>query len=614
MKSPIGGTDHGRGVSALETFSEISNLLLLSKQARQSGSEESFMYAFQAVEKANQSNLSVMAAEAYFELAASELKLNNSYSNALAFGQKALALVKDDEHPFLKANILKIIGLCNHYNANYTLALANYRAALLQIQDQKITTREEIDLKAGLQYNIFQIQKFISFDAEKIDFLLDTIKLYEACDNKSGQASCYRILGEYYAEIAKDQQLALKNFEHARMLFDSYGNEVAASMCDMHIGLTMCQTGDIEEGFNLIEEGFAVIELRGSKIQLAHAYSFKATGYKLRKDYTSAIGAFIMAEELLIVCKSNLDLNALYQSFADVLAESGDFKSAFDYRLKYESVKDQLMNFDKSTAINDATTAFSFMLSNEETSSLKKKNEEIEEYTRQMELMNNELKQLAYVASHDLREPLRMINNYSKLLHNEMKDVPTEEDKQHVSLIGQSARRMYEMIQDMMSLSQNPKIEQLQSVDLNGLMHEMELMLAAVIEDKGAKLIYGNLPIIKTERTLFYQLFQNLISNAIKYNNKPAPLVEVKYAYADGKHFFTIADNGIGIPPADREKVFYIFTRLHSTEEYTGSGIGLAVCKKAIERMRGKIWIEDSHLGGAAFKFYIPDIQSIGDE
>jgi signal transduction histidine kinase len=614
MKSQLKGTEHGRGVSALEIFSEISNLLLLSKQARQSGSEEAFMYAFQAVEKANSHNIYVLAAEAYFELAASELKLNNSYNNALAFGQKALALVKDDEHPFLKANILKIIGICNHYNANYTLALANYRAALKQIQDQQITTREEIDLKAGLQYNIFQIQKFISFDTEKIDFLLDTIKLYEACDNKSGQASCYRILGEYCAEVTGNQQQAMQHFERARVLFDSYGNGVSAAMCDMHIGLTLCQMGQLEEGFHLIEHGFATVEHQGSKIQLAHAYSFKATAYKLRKDYTAAIESFIMAEELLIVCKSNLDLNALYQSFADVLAESGDYKSAYDYRLKYESVKDQLMNFDKSTAINDATTAFSFMLSNEETSSLKKKNEEIEEYTRQLELMNNELKQLAFVASHDLREPLRMINNYSKLLYKEMQPALTEEDKQYVTLIGQSARRMYEMIQDMMSLSQKPKIEQQQSLDLNEVIHDIELMLAAVIEHKNAKLVYANLPEIKGERTLFYQLFQNLISNALKYNNKPDPLVEVKYVYADNKHFFTVSDNGIGIPPADREKVFYIFARLHSSEEYTGNGIGLAVCKKVIERMRGKIWIEDSYLGGAAFKFYIPDKQSIGDE
>ncbi|HRN93596.1 MAG TPA: HAMP domain-containing sensor histidine kinase, partial [Chitinophagales bacterium] len=177
--------------------------------------------------------------------------------------------------------------------------------------------------------------------------------------------------------------------------------------------------------------------------------------------------------------------------------------------------------------------------------------------------------------------------------------------QEYTTVIQESTQRMVEMIQHMIALSKADAQVTLQPVDLNNLLAEVKSMLAIIIAHNNAEVLYGKLPVIKSNRTLLSQILQNLIVNAIKYNNSNRPTVEIVYFKHNNKHWFEVHDNGIGIPEEKREKIFFIFSRLHQ-EEVSGTGIGLAVCKKAVELLNGKIWAADSRLGGACIKFSIP--------
>jgi light-regulated signal transduction histidine kinase (bacteriophytochrome) len=197
------------------------------------------------------------------------------------------------------------------------------------------------------------------------------------------------------------------------------------------------------------------------------------------------------------------------------------------------------------------------------------------------------------------------------LLEQHLKPEHSSDIYTYIRTINESAKRMFEMIQDMMALSQANADVNLHEVNIEHLLDEISRVLEVVIKHRNASFLWNAQPILKTDKTLLFQIFQNLVGNGIKYNTSEKPIVEINYKHELGKHIFEVHDNGIGIPEAQREKVFFIFQRLHKQEDYSGSGIGLAVCKKAIEKLKGRIWIEDSALGGTCIKFTLPDLSII---
>ena len=221
-------------------------------------------------------------------------------------------------------------------------------------------------------------------------------------------------------------------------------------------------------------------------------------------------------------------------------------------------------------------------------------------------MSNFELNQFAHVASHDLKEPLRMISNYSQLLHRSAKENMNADQKEYLFYINDGAKRMMNVIQNLLQLSKINATQKRYAVGMNEIIVEVMQSLKLIAEEKKVTIQSPKLPIVLADRVHMLQLWQNLIGNAIKYNNSEKPKVEICYEDRGSIHYFEISDNGIGIEPSYREKVFIIFQRLHHRNEYDGTGIGLAICKKIIDSLSGKIWIEDSALGGTKFCFTIP--------
>ncbi len=220
---------------------------------------------------------------------------------------------------------------------------------------------------------------------------------------------------------------------------------------------------------------------------------------------------------------------------------------------------------------------------------------------------NAELEQFAYVASHDLQEPLRMIGNFSQLLNKKYADQLDDKGVTYLGIIFDAAKRMKALIQNLLAYSSNShQKEILKEVDIKSLLEEKLKDLSLLIDEKRAEIKFQNLPnSISCASNQLGMVFYNLILNAIKFNDKATPVVTISYKKGSDKHIFSVIDNGIGIESHLREKVFKIFQRLHPKKVYSGNGIGLALCKKAVEQMGGEIWHESNESGGSTFSFTI---------
>jgi signal transduction histidine kinase len=220
---------------------------------------------------------------------------------------------------------------------------------------------------------------------------------------------------------------------------------------------------------------------------------------------------------------------------------------------------------------------------------------------------NADLEQFAYAASHDLQEPLRMVTAYTQLLAERYRGQLDENADKFIGYASEGAQRMQVLVQDLLAFSRVGGSGFTGGrVDCNAVMQEVVQTLASAIQESGPTVTYAELPTIWADRTQVGQVFQNLIGNAIKFRGNEPPVVSVRAEKAGQNWLFSVTDNGIGIAPEYAENIFAVFQRLHARTEYPGNGIGLAICKKIVERCGGKIWMESQPGSGSTFKFTVP--------
>jgi PAS domain S-box-containing protein len=225
--------------------------------------------------------------------------------------------------------------------------------------------------------------------------------------------------------------------------------------------------------------------------------------------------------------------------------------------------------------------------------------------SRDLKRSNEELEQFAYVASHDLQEPLRMVSGYTQLLKRRYADKLDAEANEYIDFAVDGVKRMQALISDLLAFSRvgsraKPHVD----VELDDVMRQALTNLKVAIDESSAKVTFAPLPTVPGDRSQLTQLVQNLVGNALKFR-KPgdAPEVSVSVVREGSLWRLSVADNGIGIDPAYRQKVFVIFQRLHAREDYPGTGMGLAIAKKIVENHGGRIWIDDTVTRGTTFHF-----------
>ena len=326
-----------------------------------------------------------------------------------------------------------------------------------------------------------------------------------------------------------------------------------------------------------------VIALRNTVLWIAAVIALAAAG----------LGRLIAAKvtkplRRLVEVTENIDPHNLNVTLgANGPDEVGDLARAFDRMIKRLS----------STLVSrDALLA--------EIAERKRVEELRERALAELQRSNQELQQFAYVASHDLQEPLRMVSSYTQLLADRYRGRLDDRAEKYIHYAVDGAKRMQGLIQDLLSYSRvTTQGGPIEPVDSQGALDSALANLQASITESGAIVSKDRLPAVAADPTQLAQLFQNLIANAVKFRRKTPPRVHIS-ADKNGKYWrFGVADNGIGIDEQYRDRIFVIFQRLHTRSEYQGSGIGLAICKRIVERHGGRIWFDSKPGKGTTFYF-----------
>ncbi len=231
----------------------------------------------------------------------------------------------------------------------------------------------------------------------------------------------------------------------------------------------------------------------------------------------------------------------------------------------------------------------------------------------ELERSQKDLEQFAYVASHDLQEPLRMVASYTELLARRYKGQLDEKADKYIGYAVDGSKRMQALINDLLAFSRvGTRGRPFEPTDCDAVVDEALRNLSASVEESGARITHAGLPVVRADRLQLVQVFQNLIANAIRYRRDEPPRVEISARLSGVVWTFSVKDNGIGIDPAFAERIFIIFQRLHERAETDGNGIGLAIVKKVIERHGGRIWVQSQPQQGSTFQFTLPTTEATG--
>ena len=309
--------------------------------------------------------------------------------------------------------------------------------------------------------------------------------------------------------------------------------------------------------------------------------------------------------------QSNLNFESLTKEL-DAINHSDNLQK--EIRINYsDGAKYMLLNFSpvfgKKEKLGYALVTSDLTRLNQFEERLEAYSKELQEKNEQLKLSNESLQQFAYVASHDLKEPLRMIGSYSSLLDKRYKQIIDESGRDFLLFIKKSVIRMETLLDDILEFSRTGNLPvPTEMVSVKDIMETVEANLTYCFENLSGTLIIHNenLPVIKAHRTQLIQLFQNLVSNGVKFKGDKDPIVIVDCDKKGDNFIFSVKDNGIGIAKENHKKVFEMFKRLNPKEEYEGTGIGLATCKRIVDSWDGDIWVESIEGEGSTFFFSYP--------
>ena len=257
--------------------------------------------------------------------------------------------------------------------------------------------------------------------------------------------------------------------------------------------------------------------------------------------------------------------------------------------------------------LDEGGTIRNFIAMKQDVTQRKRAEEKLKLTVAELERSNKELEQFAYVASHDLQEPLRIVSGYTQLLARRYQGQLDAAANKFIAYAVDGANRMQTLINDLLVYSRvGAQAKAFEPVDCAAGLDRALTNLSVAIEESGAVVTHDPLPAVMADDLQMVQLFQNLIGNAIKFHVQKPPRMHVAAEQKGNEWVFSVRDNGIGIDPQYAERIFVIFQRLHTREEYPGTGIGLAICKKIVERRGGRIWVKSKPGTGSTFYFTVP--------
>ena len=584
---------------------DLNNLILEAEELVERRKPEALLLAEKAMLVALQTKDPRNIAYAKYIVAFYHCLVANDYDRAIQLCDDVLKEQEANDIADVVYKIYMTLGNAYHLKGDAFSAHQNYLKGLQRLQARAELSTREKGFAASFYYNASLLLISEQNDAAE-EYLLKAIEIYKEIESgfKLSKSYCaYSVVLKNRGQFEEAIELLFKALEIDQRINDPY----SIALTKANLGILSLRTGKATEAFGWLCDSLTyytannlVYETSMTKVSMGE--TLFAMG---RSD--EAIAELLQAEELFNKLENKRELSGLYKTLGDYYGKLEDYKLAWEYQKKHSESLKYFFNIERENAVTRARKEFETGQKEKEADLLKTKNEEIQLYVRKLESSNNELKRFAHVASHDLREPLRMVNSYMNLLKKSMNGHISQTQAEFIAFAIDGSKRMDQLIIDLLSLARVDRDPRITKVNLKTVFEEIALNLDTLVKENKATIkIPEHLPEIMADRTHMLQVFQNLVANGIKYNTSNEPVIEVQSTKNKNNIEISVADNGVGISEEFRGKVFEIFQRLHSVKETKGSGIGLSIAKKIVDGMNGKIWIEDNKPQGSVFVISLP--------
>ena len=592
--------------SLIRTLCSISSLLILKNKLF-----EAQEYARRGLRLLNDEMSESLRAEVYYQLCQVHIK-RQEYSQTLEYSEAILEISRRYQDVEKELTALNNIAIYYANISDYKTAMQYFLEALEK--SKRINYRAYI---AQSQINIATIYASLFNYREATKRYQSVLNDYSDVLDNYRKVILYNNLGNNFYLIDEPEE-AVKHFQRALDLAEriNYREMIAHILAQQSRCVAALKMPD--QALQLAQQAQKLIDelgdINGKQINLINLGNI----YYERKAYDQAIR--LTSQGIVAAKRMNDEQHEIrgYQLLAKIYQDLGDFEQALSYQLIYSNNQEKFAQTQRSRQILDQEIQFAIREKQKEIEQLTRENEyqalllkqsdRIANQNAQLLQVNEELRQFAYVASHDLKEPLRMIRSYTQLIERKFLGETGKEEEQYFNFVNEGVVRMNNLLDALLKYATIGKSEEdKEQVKLIDVVDIAIINLRVSIEENRATINCDNLPVVQSIQSLLVQLFQNLISNAIKFRKKDIdPEIIISYEEGPEEFILRVKDNGIGIAPEFKDRIFVIFQRLHTRIQYEGTGIGLAICQKIVQRLGGTIWVESEVGQGATFCFTIP--------
>ena len=588
---------------------------------------------------------------AYNNLATAYEHIGKGDSSLLYLNQALpLGVELDDEYALSVIN--NNFGLYYLFRGNYPLGLKYFQKSLEGMDDPGYF------LDPIVIYNNIGVIHEEQGNYEKAITYYE--KVVEYAENAGDVPYANLSLG-YLAYLKEDYEEALIYYGNALVQYRESGDQLLTAESLFYIGEVYVWQGDLKKAKEVLLESLAIYNKLGLlydeldiKIMIADIYMQEGES-DLAMNLYHETAAFAKASKL------NTILIPIYKALAEQYALDKDYQNAYDYQLQYQELNDTIYNnktkeriaqlettyelevskakqgrLEAEQAEKDATVirrtviaiastlvtilvaiiAIVFYRANQQKKILNKNLEskvrertaELENVNSQLVETNEELERFTYIASHDMKEPIRNINSFINLIQRRLGTQEDSDIQEYMGYVTKNTRQMYTLVDDVLAFSRIAALDlkNLAWLDLNLEMLDLRETLKTQLQEKNATLETTGMPSVRAEKSHIFMVFKNLIENALKYNESEPPILKVRYTSTDAFFCFYVEDNGIGIAPEYHHQIFEMFKRMNARDKYEGTGIGLAICKKIVNKYGGTIGVESEVGAGSRFYFTWP--------
>lgn len=575
-------------VSEGSDYTQITSLLKESKALLHENSGKSYQFAHEALMAARKHKSKPLIAASLVQKGKVYAILGQN-QNAIIDLKEAIHIYTELDIPHKASDAYKSLGTVYKNMGEYTLALDNYQRSL----------RFDPENPTALA-NIGNLYKYLNNFGKAIEYLERSIQLYNP-DVEDISIKAGRLINLATTHLENDSlDIANKLLEEAKGITEKINHKSYRALCEANIGLIRIEEKKYHEAQQLLSSSLDTFQELNNNTGEQIALHSLARIHKQSGDSAKAAEFLVMSLLLAKKIQSKNSIIHCYQELTEVYENLGDYKQALSYHKLYSEEKSKIINRNKFLKIAELETK-------DAVEKLEIRNRQLVQEKEELKYIKEETEQFAYVIAHDLREPLNTISNFSRLLYTQEGKYLSAEGKQFYSFIESSVLNMDVMIKNLLDFARVGKTGYTEeNVSLDQVLKKVKEVLAFTIREQGVRIMSTELPVLRANEALLSQLIQNIISNAIKFTEDNTSQVIIKSKPKGKFHQISIKDNGIGIPESELESVFDLFYKAKNTENYQGSGIGLATCKKIVEKFGGKIWIESLPEQGSTFHFTLP--------